>query len=232
MTKRKVVVAMRIRSFHDEQRVKVLRNEKGIAVGAVGTVKRLRRNDNGAWVELDRLHKNEAVHPFPKGDTRERHVLAYPEDCEMPLQTSRDRRRSKRAELTPTEPSIKDFGRDHWSTLLYAEARCTDNGGEPNRQHMRCLDSRHPQHSHGHDSSDYPTRLTGDRLLPNHDDWDCVDDLARVGFLTIGGTGIHPIWEMTDEGRRVVGLLRAHKESDQGIASFRLDQDAQEAVGT
>lgn len=230
MTKRKVV-AMRIRSFHDEQRVKVLRNEKGIAVGAVGTVKRLRRNDNGAWVELDRRHKNEAVHPFLKGDTRDRHVLAYPEDCEMPLQTSRDRRRRDRADLTPTAPAVKDFGRDHWSTLLYVEARCTDNDGVPDRRNMRCLDSRHPQYSHGHDSSAYPTRLTGDKLLPNHDDWDCVDDLERVGFVVTGGTGTNPVWQMTEEGQRIVGLLRTHKQSGQGLGEFTMECAAQEAGG-
>lgn len=231
MSKRKVV-AMRIRSFHDGQRVKVLRNEKGIAVGAVGTVKRLRRNDNGAWVELDRRHKNEAVHPFPKGDDRARHVLAYPEDCEMPMQTGRDRRRSKRAELTPSAPSIKEFGCDHWSTLLYVEARCTDNSGIPDRRNMRCLDGRHPQYSHGHDSSEHPTRLADDKLLPNHDDWDCVDDLERAGLVVIGGTGINPVWQMTEEGQRIVGLLRMHKQRGHGTATFRMDPDAHEAVGT
>jgi len=231
MAKRKVI-AMRIRSFHDEQRVKVLRNDKGIAVGAVGTVRRLRRNDNGAWVELDRRHKNEAVHPFLRGDDRDCHVLAYPEDCEMPLQTSRDRRRRDRAELTPTALSINEFGRDHWSTLLYVEARCTDNSGVPDRRNMRCIDSRHPQYSHGHDSSAYPTRLAGDKLLPNHDDWDCVDDLERVGLVVIGGTGTNPVWEMTAEGQRIVGLLRTHKQSGQGLGAFIMVPDAQEAVGT
>jgi len=226
------VVGMRIRSFHDGQRVKVLRNDKGIAIGALGTVRRLRRCDNGAFIELDRRHKNESVHPFMKGDDRERHVLAYPEDCEMPTQTSSDRRRRKRAELTPSAPSIQEFGRDHWSTLLYVEARCTDNCGIPDRRNMRCLDSRHPQYSHGHDSSAYPTRLAGDKLLPKHDDWDCVYDLERVGLVVIGGTGTHPVWQMTAEGQRIVGLLRTHKQSGQGIGAFRMDPEAQEAVGT
>lgn len=210
----------------------MLRDYKGVAIGALGTVKRLRGCDNGAFVELDLRHKNEAVHPFMKGDDRDRHVLAYPEDCEMPLQTARDRRRRERAELTPSAPSIKEFGRDHWSTLLYVEARCTDNGGVPGRQNMRCLDSRHPRYSHGHDSGAYPTRLAGDKLLPNHDDWDCVDDLERVGLVVIGGTSANPVWQMTPEGQRMVGLLRTHKQSGRGLGSFTMEPDAQEAVGT
>lgn len=210
---------MSIPAFHQGQRVHVVRNEDGRAVNAIGTVYRIHIAGRGASVKLDRRHKDAGVHPFPAKDERGTLVRAYPEDCEPPTKTAKDRRRAKRAAGVP---QLADFGRDHWSTLLYVEARCTDNEGVPDRRNMRCLDSRHPQHSHGHDSSAYPTRLTGDRLLPHHDDWDCVDDLERVGFVVIGGSGANPVWEMTDEGRRVAGLLRAHKQDGKGIATFRL----------
>jgi hypothetical protein len=48
--------------------------------GACGTVVRLRRCDDGAWIELD-TPAHDDVHPFPADDPRARHVLAYPEDC-------------------------------------------------------------------------------------------------------------------------------------------------------
>lgn len=48
--------------------------------GVCGTVVRLRCADDGAWINLDeRAHDD--VHPFPLGDDRAKHVLAYPEDC-------------------------------------------------------------------------------------------------------------------------------------------------------
>jgi hypothetical protein len=211
---------MSIATLHQGQRVHVVCDEAGRPVNAIGTVFRVHIRDNGASVKLDRRHKDEAVHPFPAKDDRGTLVRVYPDGCELPTKTGKDRRRAKRA---PAAPGVADFGRDHWSALLYAEVRCTDNGGEPDRRHMRCLDSRHPQHSHGHNAEGYPTRLAGARLLPHHDDWDCVDDLARVGFLVIGGTGAYPVWEMTDEGRRVAGLLRAHKQTGGGVATFALE---------
>lgn len=49
---------------------------------AAGTVVRLRYGDEGAWVALD-VRRDEPVHPFPEDDNRGRHVLVYPEGCEL-----------------------------------------------------------------------------------------------------------------------------------------------------
>jgi len=77
------------RRFYDEQRVRVLivaeRGASGMVpvFGLMGTVKRLRRADDGAWVELDDRSKIADVHPFPEDDaTRGKHVLTYPEWCD------------------------------------------------------------------------------------------------------------------------------------------------------
>lgn len=45
-----------------------------------GVVRRLRRCDNGAWVEM---HENlpEDLCSFPQEDPRRNHILLYPEDC-------------------------------------------------------------------------------------------------------------------------------------------------------
>ncbi len=72
-----------MKAFSRGQRVKVLANADSIRVDAVGTVSRLRRQDDGAWIHLDERHQDERVHPFGKDDeTRSTSELAYPEDCD------------------------------------------------------------------------------------------------------------------------------------------------------
>ena len=75
-----------MKQFKNGQRVVVKRGADGIELpnGAHGTVVRLRRCDDGAWVSLyNRLSGDlEALHPFAVDDQRATHILAYPEDCE------------------------------------------------------------------------------------------------------------------------------------------------------
>jgi hypothetical protein len=53
--------------------------------GAPGTVYKPRRNDDGAWIELDARSPTLNAHPFPEDDPgdRGRHVLAFPGDCDL-----------------------------------------------------------------------------------------------------------------------------------------------------
>lgn len=61
------------------QRVYVVLDESSEAIGQWGTVVRLRRGDNGAWVKLDARHER---CPFPADDaTRRTNVLTYPACC-------------------------------------------------------------------------------------------------------------------------------------------------------
>jgi hypothetical protein len=46
----------------------------------LGTVRRKRISDNGAWIELDTLA--DELRSFPVGDSRANHALAYPENCD------------------------------------------------------------------------------------------------------------------------------------------------------
>jgi len=48
--------------------------------GAAGTVVRLRRADDGAWVRLD-ARQTPLAHPFPEGDARGSDVLTCPAWC-------------------------------------------------------------------------------------------------------------------------------------------------------
>lgn len=141
-------------------------------------------------------------------------------------------------QILPTiEPS--DFGKDHWSLLAYVETCCVDgNGGigTLDGRRLRCHTERHPLLSQSHASwkPSYGTRLsrywpngkTPDptRLLEHHDDFDCLDDLAQAGLLTIHSL-VNGFVTMTELGQRVAGALRAHKATGQPFATFQWDPE-------
>ena len=69
-----------MKSFRHNSRVYVRIDADGHPVEAEGAVVRFRRADNGAWIRLDE-RKAGVYFPFPAGEDRECHILAYPEDC-------------------------------------------------------------------------------------------------------------------------------------------------------
>lgn len=118
---------------------------------------------------------------------------------------------------TVTVIPLERFGRDHWSTFAYLETRVVDARGIIDKDRMRTDPDRHPGLIGPRvmllvmsSREKYPTRLRDGELLSDHDDWDCMDDLERVGLLVTEGTGIQPLVKLTDEGRRIAAALRAH----------------------
>ena len=106
---------------------------------------------------------------------------------------------------------IDQWGRDHWSTLLYAETVCVDESGRPNINRMRCNPRSHRRYAHmGSSSPCSPTRLRYDEKLHGHDDWDCVQDMRDAGLLQYGEDDSGPFWLLTDFGWKVAGLARRH----------------------
>lgn len=110
---------------------------------------------------------------------------------------------------------VEKFGRDHWSTLLYVETRCVDAGGViDEKMRMRCDPDRHPEHATLNaivlNDRKYPTRLADGTNLDDHDDWDCLDDMAAAGWLIVGGTTQRPVITLTDEGWRKAAERRRH----------------------
>ena len=122
---------------------------------------------------------------------------------------------------------VARFGKDHWSALAYVECCAVDNKGMLDNRRMRCDADRHPglinpmlDSVQVHNK--YPTFLAGGEELPDHDDWDCLDDLEAAGFIEQRGTGIHPVIVMTDLGREVVTAIRKHKATQDGnFSNFR-----------
>lgn len=108
---------------------------------------------------------------------------------------------------------VELWGRDHITTFLYIESCCVDQGGVPGAAQMRTwsgrprrgrMDARIPSSI----GPDHPTRLNDGTNLTEHDDWDCADDMVAAGLLEWQGTGLNPIFKLTDTGWAVAGKLR------------------------
>lgn len=136
----------------------------------------------------------------------------------------------------PTRNPIHRWGRDHWTVLLLIETICVDKRGEPDLRRFRTNPARHPgllspdvRIAGGGWEPKYATRLrTEDGLVlgsqpdPDHDDWDCVEDLVEAGMVVWGGTGMHPIFQLTDSGWDLAGRLRRHR-AEQPSTVFTAD---------
>ncbi len=114
-------------------------------------------------------------------------------------------------EKKPISPKL--WGKDHKSTLVFIETICVDQGGVPGAEKMRTWSGRplrgkvrgFPSEGGGRD---YPTRLADGTEVSEHDDWDCVDDMVAAGLVIWGGTGTHPVFELTDLGWVIVSMMR------------------------
>lgn len=118
---------------------------------------------------------------------------------------------------------VETFGKDHWSTFAYIETRCVDHGGEPDRDHMRTDPKLNPGLA-GRGSltgEKHPTRLKDGGTLADHDDWSCAEDLEAAGLLEWKGTGMFPIFRLSDKGKAIAARLRAHKSAGGNFADFK-----------
>lgn len=147
-----------------------------------------------------------------------------------------------------------EWGKDHWSTLLYAESRCVDGDGSIRNANMRTDHSRHPlfidlRMGVADARGRYPTRGLVQEFV-DHDDWDCLWDLAVKGFIEFplmtreeaayyfevprGRRGRIQTYEgefrdrpvavvvrMTTEGNDLAARVRAHKASGGNYGDFR-----------
>lgn len=121
---------------------------------------------------------------------------------------------------------MSDWGMDHWSTFAYIETRIVDYRGSPEITRMRTDRDLHPGLAHGSMGwKKYPTRLKridGEtREIAGHDDWSCLEDAEREGLLEWAGTGIDPIFVLTDRGRKVSDELRAWKRAGGKFSNFK-----------
>jgi hypothetical protein len=145
--------------------------------------------------------------------------------------------------------AARDFGKDHWSLFAYIETRCVDAHipggiGELDKRNLRCNEKAHPMNAvnftvTGPWRPEHGTRLSGyflegdkrdpARLLKDHDDWDCMDDLEDAGLIEIMSEA-NAFVRMTDKGCMVAGRLREWKAKGGYFATFRYDEPARAGV--
>lgn len=133
---------------------------------------------------------------------------------------------------------IHKWGKDHWSLLGYLGIRWSEYNGTINKEHMRCNPNKHFGESIGGNiygqnnwKPEYGTRLLGffeeesperkRRLqLNDHDDYDCLDDLEKAGFVKNIGTGLNPMVKLTNIGIKIESQLRKHKANGGTFNNF------------
>lgn len=139
--------------------------------------------------------------------------------------------------------SIDRYGKDHWSMLAYVETLCVDSPGSDgvgriDLRRVRCNGATHQLLNANATvgwKPQYGTRLRGffdfsGRANPDaaaaaglqikdHDDWDCLDDLADAGLVDILSL-VNGFVKMTPTGLDVSAQLRQHKATGGMFASF------------
>lgn len=125
-----------------------------------------------------------------------------------------------------TKIAVNDFGKDHWSLLAYIETCCVDSNGKFDLRRIRVNPKTHPQHavdilSDRKWSSNYGTILNGGRVLPDHDDIDCLEDLERLGFIYIKSL-VSEVAVLSPMGIIVSNQIRNHKASGGKYSDFKI----------
>lgn len=139
---------------------------------------------------------------------------------------------------------ITQFGKDHWTTFAYAET-CVVDQQPLDKRRIRCNDNTH--RIHAVNRNPYPgdigpwepkdgTRLFGffdkrdpQLQLPNHDDWDCLNDLEAAGLLEVMSEAIARV-VLTEEGHKAAAALRVHKSKGGNFAGFTYATEKKEQV--
>ncbi len=117
------------------------------------------------------------------------------------------------------------FSSDHWTTFLYVEERAVNHHGLLNHNQLRCHKLRHPVFysykvhaaSPHADGARYPTRIKDPSTSPparvevaDHDDYDCLTDLAAAGLVTVAMPEVGPDGVYVDAAGRAVETTTGH----------------------
>jgi hypothetical protein len=137
--------------------------------------------------------------------------------------------------MLPVVP-VAQWGRDHWSTLLYFESRAVDYKGLIDNEKMRTNARLHrkllgnAQMRLGMTGEKYPTHLRDGSTLDHHDDWSCAQDMMAHGLIerivegdskpgAFFGGGTVRI-KLTDLGWRVASTIRRDRANSKPTAQW------------
>lgn len=136
------------------------------------------------------------------------------------------------------------WSKDHWSTLAYVESVMTECAGfqmgldprmKSNRRNFRvmsqhCPRPKRPGSASGRAASSmampmdaaHATVVKGGQMVPNHDDWSCLQDMADEGLFTVGQDRLEPreMLHFSAKGIAIAAALRAHKANGGKFADF------------
>lgn len=118
------------------------------------------------------------------------------------------------------------WGKDHWSTLAYVES-CSVDSRNPegiaslDLRRMRCNRNKHPlvkANGFPWDKSN-GTIIKGGKILKDHDDWDCLEDLEKEGLVEVISL-VNGYVKLTDKGIKIAHQLREHKAKGGQFSTF------------
>jgi len=120
---------------------------------------------------------------------------------------------------------MNNWGKDHWSVFVYIEDLAVNGRGfaVPDHRRMRTIQKKHPGMGNHLDASEFPTILKKGKIK-NHDDWDCVEDIISAGLLMNEGTGINPVYKLTERGKEIASQLRIHKQEGKNFGEFEVKE--------
>jgi hypothetical protein len=134
---------------------------------------------------------------------------------------------------------MEQWGNDHWSSLGYIETvmvdvGCFQIGSDPNmRFNQRNLDmleescpspkrigpqGRATEAMHPEDA----TLLKDGVQIDQHDDWNCIQDMALSGLFTISLEELQPGAKLrfSEKGQLLAAMLRQHKAAGDSLETF------------
>lgn len=131
------------------------------------------------------------------------------------------------------------WSKDHWSTLAYIETVMVDIGGfqvgfdarmRSNRRNFRVMkeECSKPKRVTASNplgipmNSDQGTILKNGKMVENHDDWACVQDMAAEGLFIEGVEGVEPkkVLRLSPKGSELISRLRQHKAAGGTFKNF------------
>lgn len=128
--------------------------------------------------------------------------------------------------MTQRDPiPMELWAKDHWSTFAYIETRVVDHKGVLNRDHMRCNPDIHPglgNQAQAISGKGLTTTLKDGNKIGEHDDWSCAEDLESAGYVEWNGTGMNPVFALTESGWQLSHALRRHMSKGGQCAEFKL----------
>lgn len=137
-------------------------------------------------------------------------------------------------EKTKSGLPLEQFAKDHWSLLAFVETRCVDFKGQLDYDRLRCnrdthsaqfLLRKYPTSTvAGTWKHEWGTRLKDGTVVPEHDDWDCLDDLEAAGLVETLSY-IKSNVRLTERGLHVAQQLRVFKAQGGQYKDFQFSEE-------